>query len=106
MASDTPGSQYRVLSPWADADLMPLRGISPRLTSLDGKRIGIFRNFKQASKPYAAVMAAKLKERFPRSEISIYESDGANVLETETANKAKFEKWAGGVDAAIALFGN
>ena len=100
------GAQFRVLSPWADADPPPLRGISARLTTLDGKRIGIFRNFKQAAKPYAAVMASKLKERFPRSEISIYESDGANVLETETDNKAKFEKWASGVDTAIALFGN
>ena len=105
MASEM-GGQYQVLSPWADADPPPLRGISPRVTSLDGKKIGIFRNFKQAAKPYAAVMATRLKELYPRSEISIYESDGANVLETETENKARFEKWASGVDAAIALFGN
>jgi hypothetical protein len=100
------GAQYEVLSPWAEVDAVPLRGISPRLPSLDGKRIGIFRNFKQAAKPYAAVMAVKLKERFPNSTISIYESNGANVLETETENKAKFEAWANGVDAAISLFGN
>jgi hypothetical protein len=104
--NSTLGGQYEVLSPWADAEPVPLRGISPRLASLEGKKIGIFRNFKQAAKPYAAVMAQKLKEHYPTSQVSIYESNGANALEAETENKAKFEAWANGVDAAISLFGN
>ena len=99
-------SQYKVLSPWAEADPIPLKGISPRITSLEGKKIGLFRNFKRASKPYAAVVSAKLRERFPGVDIHLFESNDANVLEIETANKAKFEEWAGGVDAAILLFGN
>ena len=32
-------SQYEVLSPWAEADPIPLRGISPRLTDLKDKKI-------------------------------------------------------------------
>jgi hypothetical protein len=102
----TSNVQYRVLSPWADADPVPLRGISPRLASLEGKKIGIFRNFKQAAKPYAAVMAQKLRERYITSQISIYESNGANALETETENEAKFKHWVEGIDAGISLFGN
>ena len=98
--------QYQILSPWAEADPIPLKGISPRLTSLEGKKIGLFRNFKRASKPYAAVVTAKLRERFPGMDISLFESNSANVLETETENKAKFEEWARGIDAAILLFGN
>jgi hypothetical protein len=99
-------SNYEVLNPWAEADPIPLKGISPRLASIDGKRIGLFRNFKQAARPYADVMEAILKERYPNSEIIRYDSDGANVLETETENKAKFEQWAKNVDAGIFLFGN
>ncbi len=100
------GLRYQVLSPWAEADAVPLKGISPRLEGLEGKKIGIFRNFKQASRPYAAVMAAKLRERYPGVEVSVYESDGANVLETETENEAKFRHWVEGIDAAISMFGN
>jgi hypothetical protein len=99
-------SHYEVLNPWAEADSISLKGISPRLTSIDGKKIGIFRNFKQAAKPYADVMEAILKERYPNSEIFRYDSEGANVLETETENKARFEQWAKNVDAGIFLFGN
>jgi len=36
--------QYEVLNPWADLDPVPLRGISPRVTDLAGKTIGLFRN--------------------------------------------------------------
>jgi len=99
-------SHYEVMSPWAEADPIPLKSISPRLTSLDNKTIGLFRNFKQAAKPYADVMEAILKERYPNSEIIRYDSEGANVLETETENKARFEEWAKNVDAGIFLFGN
>ena len=35
-------SQYEVLSPWADVDPIPVRGISPRLDSVEGKKIGLF----------------------------------------------------------------
>jgi len=42
-----PDTQFEVLSPWADVDPIPLRGISPRLSSLAGKKIGIFVNPKR-----------------------------------------------------------
>jgi hypothetical protein len=94
-------AQYEVLSPWAEADPVPLRGISPRVTNLAGKKIGLFRNFKRAAKPVMTVVERKLKERFPTAEFSWYESNGVNVLETETGNKAKFEEWAKGVDTVV-----
>ncbi len=100
------GNQYEVLSPWADVDPVPLRGISPRLPDLDGKRIGLFRNFKQAAKPLADVIEIKLRERFPGSKVIRFDTDGANVIETETDNKERFLKWVDGIDAAITLVGN
>jgi hypothetical protein len=34
--TDNPNSDYEVISPWAEADPVPFRGISPRLDSLAG----------------------------------------------------------------------
>jgi hypothetical protein len=51
-------------------------------------------------------MAQRLRERYTTSQISIYESNGANALETETENEAKFKHWVEGIDAGISLFGN
>lgn len=99
-------NQYAVLSPWAEADPVPLKGISPRLTSLEGKKIGLFQNFKQASKQITKTIEKKLKERYPGLETSIFDSTDQNVTVIETDKKAEFEEWARGVDAAILLVGN
>jgi hypothetical protein len=94
-------AQYEVLSPWAEADPIPFRGISPRVTDLAGKKIGLFRNFKRAAKPVMTVVERELKNRYPTSEFSWFDSTSVNVLETETENKDKFEKWAQGVDTVV-----
>jgi hypothetical protein len=44
-ARTAPESLYEVLSPWAEVDAASLRGISPRLDSLAGKKIGIFAKY-------------------------------------------------------------
>ena len=41
-------SLYEVLSPWADADAVSLKGISERVTGLGGKKIGLFHHPKMA----------------------------------------------------------
>ncbi len=99
-------SQYEVLSPWAEADPVPLRGISPRLKGLEGKKIGLFRNFKPMAKPISAVVESKLKQKFPSCEITIYDSPDPNVLESVTNRKEKFADWVKGLDAAILLVGD
>jgi hypothetical protein len=48
-----PDNQFVVLSPWADVDPIPVRGISPRILTLTGKKIGLFVNPKRASMPIA-----------------------------------------------------
>ena len=106
MSSNQSNSQYEVLSPWAEVDPTALRGISPRLTNLSGKKIGLFRNFKRAAKPTLTVVGERLKERFPNCEISWFDSTAINVLETETENKTKFEEWMKGIDAAVASYGD
>jgi len=101
-----PVTQFEVLSPWADVDPIPLRGISPRLSSLSGKKIGLFVNPKRAAMPIAQSIDRRLKAMYPDVQTTIYHSVGANVNEIETKNKEKFTAWAKGLDAAIAVVGD
>jgi len=106
MVSGKSNGQYEVLSPWAEVDPIPLRGISPRIDDLAGKKIGLFRNFKRAARPMMMVVERELKKRYPTAEFSWFESTGTNVLETETENKEKFAAWAKEIDAAVTAVGD
>jgi hypothetical protein len=101
-----PDIQFEVLSPWADVDPIPFRGISPRLQSLAGKKIGLFVNPKRAAMPIADSIDRRLKAMYPDVQTIVYRSVGANVNEIETKNKEKFTAWAKGIDAAIAVVGD
>lgn len=96
---------YEVLSPWADADPKPVKGISPRVMALAGKKIGFFCNSKRAARPVTTVVAEKLKARFPDIETSWYFFTRVSIPEIET-NKEKFEEWIRGVNAVIAAVGD
>jgi hypothetical protein len=98
--------QFKVLNPWAEVDPMPPRGISPRLDTLAGKKIGLFANFKRASRPILASVEKRLKAMYPDCETSLFDSRGANVLESETKNREQFTAWAKGVDAVILAVGD
>jgi hypothetical protein len=101
-----PSPQFKVLSPWADVDSIALRGISPRLNTLTGKKIGLFANFKRASRPILASVERRLKAMYPGSETTLFDSRGANVVESETKNREKFVTWTKGVDAVILAVGD
>jgi hypothetical protein len=98
---------YEVLSPWAEADPIPLKGISPRVPDLAGRRIGLFASSKPAAPRMMAVLEQKLKQRFPSSHISRYNAEeGFMVLQTVGKNKKRFEEWVKGVDAIVAAVGD
>ena len=99
-------TRYEVLSPWADVDPIPVRGISSRLDSLEGKKIGLFANFKRAAVPIVAEVEKRLKERFPNIETNLFHSTLPNVTETETVNKEKFTAWAKEMDAVVGAVGD
>jgi hypothetical protein len=101
-----PDAQFEVLSPWAEVDPIPLRGISPRIQSLAGKRIGLFVNPKRAAMPIAESIDKRLKAMYPDVQTIVFRSTEANVNEIETKNKEKFTAWAKGIDAAIAVVGD
>ncbi|HSW39460.1 MAG TPA: hypothetical protein VLL97_08215 [Acidobacteriota bacterium] len=99
-------NHYEVLSPWADVDPIPVRGISPRLDTLKGKNIGLFANFKRAARPITDEVERRLKERYPTIRTSLFHSTLPNVDETETVNREKFEAWAKEMDAVVAAVGD
>ncbi len=101
-AKDAP-AQLEVLSPWAEVDPMPVRGISPRVDTLAGKKVGLFANFKRAARPMAAAIEKRLKARYPDIQTSLFDSKLPNVTETETVNKEKFTAWAKEMDAVVAV---
>jgi hypothetical protein len=101
-----PDNQYEVLSPWADVDPIPLRGITPRLNNLAGKKIGLFANFKRAAVPIAESIEKRLKTMYPDIQTTLFHSTQPNVNEIETQNREKFTAWVKGIDAAIAVVGD
>lgn len=94
-------TEYEVLSPWADVDPVPLRGITPRPKDLAGKKIGLFLNEKRAAHLLLSAFEKELLERFPSATTSWYECTGHNIPEALTEGKARFEAWVGGVDAVV-----
>lgn len=104
--SDGTNGQYEVLSPWAVVDPIALRGSAPRLNSLEGKTIGLFKNFKRAAKPILEVVERELGKRYPAAEFLWFNSDAANVLETETVNREIFTEWINRIDAAVMSVGD
>ncbi len=105
-AGNASEAQFQVLNPWAEVDPIPPRGISPRPNSLAGKKIGLFTNFKRASRPIAASVEKRLKSMYPDCQTSFFDSRGANVVETETKNRDKFAAWAKSVDTVILAVGD
>lgn len=93
-------SQYEVLSPWAEADPKLLRGISPRLKDLTGKKIGLFVNRKRASQSIMNTVEAKLKARFPTTTFT-YFVYGPRGEAAHTEVQVEFKKWVSESDAII-----
>lgn len=97
--------RYEVLGPWAEVDPRPVRGITPRLKELAGKKIGLFCNGKRAARPMMMVVDQKLRERFPDSEISHFVfPQNCEIIDTEEA--AGLRAWAKQVDAVVSAVGD
>jgi hypothetical protein len=99
--------QYEVLSPWAEADPVSMRGLSaPRETDLNGKKIGMFCNIKQASHRIMPVVERKIKNRYPSAGFSYYRGKLFSVSEMEPQNIDSFNKWIDEVDTVILAVGD
>jgi len=97
--------QYEVLNPFAEVNVIPLRGISSRLIDLTDKTIGLFINAKIAAPKIQTIVEKKLKERFPTLKFSRF-LFGHNLEVMETGDKERFQKWVREVDAVISAVGD
>ena len=102
MVSGKSNGQYEVLSPWAEVDPIPLKGLAPRVTDLAGKKIGLLCNNKRAGRPILTVVEEQLKKRYPNSEISWFNGRSFSVSEFEKDRMGDFEAWINNVDAIVA----
>ena len=98
-------NEYEVLNPWAEVDPIPTRGISPRISDMNGKKIGLFRNSKVAARPMLEIVAEKIKERYPTVTFTNFVLL-PNYSVAETSEQAKYEEWLKGVDAVIFSHGD
>jgi hypothetical protein len=106
MSADKESNSYEVLSPWAEADPISLKGLAPRLTDLTGRKIGLLCNNKRAAPLILNAAERVLKERFPTSEISWFRTRSFSVSSLEPDNVAKFEDWINRVDAVVSAVGD
>ena len=97
---------YTVLSPWAEVDQSELHGLSPRLTDLNGKTIGMFGDFMKIATFMLKIVEKHIKAQYPEAKFSYYE------YKTETTDIAKdqaeltsFQPWLESVDCVLAFYG-
>jgi hypothetical protein len=97
---------YEVLSPWAEADPVPLHGLAPRLDGLDGKKIGLLCNNKRAAPLILDAAEKHLRQRFPTAGLSRFLATTFSVSSLEPDRAGEFDDWIKGVDAVIAAVGD
>ena len=85
---------FDVLSPWAETDPLPLKGINPRVPDLRGKRIGLFANYKRAAVPIQDAVEAELRGRYG-SEISIsrFTQSGSSEVGGSEDEGPRYVEW-------------
>ncbi len=106
MHADRTGSDYEVLSPWAEADPVALKGVTPRPRGLEGTKIGLFCNGKRAAPLALAAFERQLREKIPSVQTSWYRSSRMNTPEILTEGRARFETWVGTQDAVVLAVGD
>jgi hypothetical protein len=99
---ETLSGSFAVLSPWADADPVPLKGLAPRLDNLVGKKIGLLQNGKRAGGPILKVAARLLQEKYPDITFTSFKGKLFSVTAQEPERVPEFDAWIKGVDAVLA----
>lgn len=97
---------FEVLNPWAEADPVPYRAISTRISELAGKKIGLFCNTKRVAEPTLKVIEDRLKKKSPVAAFSWFFNKAPNEAIAAQTRKDEFENWLKGVDAVIAAYGD
>jgi hypothetical protein len=100
------GETYEVLSPWAETDPVPLKGLSERLNDLSGKVIGLHADNKPAAVPILKVVEKRLAELYPTTTFTWFKISLINEIEDNKETRARYLEWAKGVDGIVGAIGD
>jgi hypothetical protein len=78
----------QVLNPRGEREAVPARGITPRLSVLEGKRIGLYWNGKPDGDYFWDTIEGWLRKRFPTATVLRYNGPG-DLGEALAARMAK-----------------
>lgn len=98
--------KYTVLSPWSDASVDEQIGLCPRLSTLSGKSIGLFANFKGHSLTILEIVSKVIAERYPKVNFKVFQYPHADEISLCGEWFAKLKKWLSGCDAVISAYGD
>ena len=106
LTAQTNEPQYEAMNPWADVDPIPPKAISPRLSSIEGKKIGVFANSKRSAIPQMRMVEKRLKEKFPTIQTDLYHAPDPNYIAKDSPDWGKFSTWIQSMDAIILAVGD
>ncbi|HEY32967.1 MAG TPA: hypothetical protein G4O10_07665 [Dehalococcoidia bacterium] len=78
----------KVLNPRGEREAVSARGISPRLTEIEGKRVGLYWNGKQDGDYFWDTIEGLLKQKYPTAKVLRYNGPG-DLGEALAARMAK-----------------
>jgi len=81
-------ANINVLNPRGERDSVPARGLSPRLKSLDGKKIGLYWNGKPDGDYFWDTIEVMLKKNYPTTTVLRFNGPG-DIGEAPAAKLAK-----------------
>jgi hypothetical protein len=94
-------NQYEVLNPWAVREPVPLQGIQPRVSNLEGKTVGFIPNEKKSAVPILAEVEKQLQAKYPT-----LKSAGIYKSPFKSGYTGIPEDWLKGVDTVVLAIGD
>lgn len=91
-----------LLNPISDAEESERKALSPRVDTVEGKRIGLLSNGKPAAGPILSVVEERLSERHPDAEFEQYSVPEFNMLK-DTETLEEIQAWASETDLDVAI---
>lgn len=97
---------YTVLSPWSNADVDEQIGLAPRLSTLNGKIIGLFANFKGHSALILKELSRLIAQQWPDVHFTSFEYPFADEIAENEQWLGKYRAWLAGCDGLISAYGD
>ena len=96
--------KYTVYSPWGKSEYLSKKTISPRVTDLKGKTIGMYASFKEYHPYFMQELERQLSKELPDTKFSHYTyiTDQTDI-HTDPEHYPEFLEWIKGVDTVIGI---